>query len=282
MRRASMCAALLGLAVAGVPATASATPTVAVKARAVPIPKHLNRKHSPAWPHTGNILGAGAAVEARIAIKGSEYADGHPAPLREVNVFLPKGTKIHSKGFPSCPMSDFANQEPEHCPAGSFAGPPGEARGVVDFGEQAVKEKVSVQAYFAAHNGFTFYIEGKSPAAIEQYAGGKLTKAHGAFGQELATSVPLISTVPGGFDASAEYIDVVVGAAHRKHGKLVSYGTVPKRCPKGGFPVKAQLAFGEGAESTWEHVTVKTKAPCPKGSSKGGHGKHHRHHRKKG
>lgn len=271
---------MLGLALSSLPATAAAAPSVSMKARAVPIPKKLDRKKSPKWPHTGNILGAGAAVEARFTIKGTEY-DGHPAPLRKVNVLLPKGTRINRKAFTACPIVDFARSEPERCPAKSFAGPRGEARGVVDFGNQPVKETVLVQPYFAPHGGLTFYIEGTSPAVIEKYASGRIKGAHGRFGQELSTSVPLISTVPGGFDASAEYMKVIVGAAMKKHGKLISYGTVPKKCPKGGFPVKAELYFGEGAsEASWEKATATAKAPCPRGSAHASRRDHHRHHKR--
>src|SRR5213080_4039649 len=64
MRRASICVALFGLALLGLAGTASATPTVTLKAEAVPIK---------GFPHTGNIYGAGAAVKAVINIKGTEY-----------------------------------------------------------------------------------------------------------------------------------------------------------------------------------------------------------------
>ena len=60
---------------------------------------------------------------------------------------------------------------------------------------------------------------------------------------------------------STESINLVVGAAYKKGKKTVYYGTVPKKgqCPKGGFPVKAELTFQTG-----ETVTVTTKSPCPK------------------
>lgn len=269
MRRASICTALLGLAFIGVPAAASAQPKVTLKAKIVPIQKNLTKKGGATYPGTGNILGAPAGIEADFTIKGSEYGDGHPDPLRGVNVFLPKGTKVSTKGFKTCAVSLFENHEPEKCPKSSFAGPPGEAKGVVDFGEQPVAETVSVQSYFAPGGLLTFYIEGKSPASIEQFAKGSVKATSGTFGQELVSEVPLISTVPGGFDASAETIKVTVGAAFMKGKKLVSYGTVPTTCPKGGFPGKAELAFGEGAESTWTHTTVTTTVPCPKTSVKG-------------
>src|SRR5690242_17084414 len=75
MRRASICVAVLGLAVLGLTGTASAAPTVTLKAEAIPIK---------GFPHTGNIYGAGAAVKAVINISGKEYG-GFPPPLIGVN-----------------------------------------------------------------------------------------------------------------------------------------------------------------------------------------------------
>lgn len=219
---------------AALPAASIAAPSVKMKARAVPIPRNLKRRHSRDWPHTGNILGHPAAVEAKISIAGSEY-DGFPAPLRQVVVYLPKGTRIHARAFKTCPVSKFANQEPERCPKQSLASPPGEARGTVRFGrDEPIREKVLVQGYFAPHGGLTFWIEGRTPVQIERYAQGKLRPTKGVFGQRLTTSVPLIATVTGAPFASTEYIDVTVGAARMKHGRLVSYGTMPM--PEGRLP----------------------------------------------
>jgi len=276
MRRASMCLALLGAAVLGVPAAASAVPTVTFKAKAVPVPKNLTKKGGPTWPGTGNILGKPAAFEAMFTIKGNEYptaSEGFtegtllnvgPAPLRRVEVYLPKGTKITTKGFPTCSKSKFENHLEPPCPKGSEASPPGEAGGKVFFGKTAVAEKVLVQAYFTS-NGLTFWIEGKEPASIEKYAEGGITGASGAFSKKLTSNVPLIETVTGAPFAMAEQIKVTVGAIMKKGGKLISYGTVPTSCPKGGFPIKAEMWFGGGeSESSWQKVEKTTKVPCPK------------------
>ncbi len=276
MRRASACLALLGAAVLGLPAAASAAPTVTFKAKVVPVPKNLNKKGGPTWPGTGNILGKPAAVEAQFTIKGNEYptaSEGFtegtelsvgPAPLRRVTVYLPKGTKISTKGFKTCPISKFENHLEPPCPKGSEASPPGEAGGKVFFGKTAVGEKVLVQAYFSPGGGLTFWIEGKSPASIEKYATGGISSASGPFSRKLTSNVPLIETTSGAPDAMAEQIKVTVGAIMQKGKKLMSYGTVPTTCPKGGFPVKAELWFGGGEESSWQKVTKTSTTPCPK------------------
>ena len=69
MRRASTCLAVLGLAVLGLRQPRRGARRSRFKAKAVPIP---------GFPHTGNILGAGAALKLEYTITGTEY-DGLPA-----------------------------------------------------------------------------------------------------------------------------------------------------------------------------------------------------------
>jgi hypothetical protein len=121
---------------------------------------------------------------------------------------------------------------------------------VVSFGSTRVHEKLTVQPFFAAGGGLAFYAEGREPALIELLSKGAFTSL---------APTPLVITVPEAPYGSAEYIKVDVGAAFMKGKKLVSYGTLPKKCPKGGFPVKATLKFFSG-----ESVTVTAKPPCPK------------------
>ena len=87
MRRISTALAVLGLAVLGLAASASAAPTITFKAKAVPIPK----AGGGTYPGTGNILGAGAALQTEFTISGTEYG-GYPPPLIGVKVFGPAGS----------------------------------------------------------------------------------------------------------------------------------------------------------------------------------------------
>lgn len=260
MLKASIRLASLGLAVAalGLPAAAGASPTVTLKVTPVPIPVNPSSSKGPTYPGTGNILGAGAAVEAEYKISGSEYG-GFPPPLTHVTFLSPAGSKLTTKGFAVCPSTILESHEVSECPKKSVASPVGTVAGVVSFGSTRVHENLTLQAFFATGGKLAFYAEGRSPAVIEILTTGAFTNAGGAFGPELSSVVPLVETVPGAPYGVVESIKVKVGAAYKQGKKLVSYATLPKKCPKGGFPVKSELQFLIG-----EPVTVSVKVPCPK------------------
>ncbi len=265
MRTASTRGALLGLCVLGLlalPAAASATPVVTLKAAAVPIPINPSNPHSATYPGTGDILGAGAAIETEFTITGTEYGTGSqasPSPITQVKVFVPSGVKLHTTGWATCSETTIKEKGPEGCPKKSYAGPKGEARGTVSFGETRVHETLTVQPFFAPGGGLLFAADGSTPASIELISTGTISGASGPFGDVFTAEVPLVESVPGALDGSAEYIKVKVGAAYKKGKKLISYGTVPTKCPKGGFPLKTEVKFLSG-----EVVAAEYKAPCPK------------------
>jgi hypothetical protein len=249
MRTASVCQTLLvllGLTLAG---TASAMPTATLRVTPIPIP---------GFSGTGDILGAGAEVEAKMTISGSEYA-GAPSPLTQITFYSPAGTRIASSGFVDCPPSVLERIGASGCPKSSDAGPVGEGLGVVSFGTERVPETVSIQGFFSPSGGLTFYVQGRSPAAFEILEKGYWGSASAPYEQKFVVEVPLIETVPGASDASVLSFRVTVGAAYRRGKKTVSYITLPKRCPKDGFPLKAELKFLSG-----EILPVTYTQPCPR------------------
>lgn len=251
IRAGAACVSLAALAATALalPVTAGAAPTVTMTAKAVPIK---------GYPHTGNILGAGAALQSRFTITGTEYG-GFPPPLVGVKFYGPKGAKLHSQGFATCSPATLEQRGPVGCSKKSAAGPKGSASGVVSFGTERVHETVSVQPFFAPGGGLSFFVDGTTPVSIEILSTGKVVSSSPPFGPTLIAQVPLIETVPGALDASAQEINVTVGAAYKQGKKKVYYITVPKKCPKGGFPLKAELSFFGGAVASASY-----NAPCPK------------------
>jgi hypothetical protein len=122
-----------------------------------------------------------------------------------------------------------------------------------------VQEKLSLQAFFAPGDKLAFFAEGTSPASIEVLTTGSLTMAPPPFGPKFTAAVPLVVTVPEAPYGSALSIKGVIGAAYKQGKKLISYGTVPKTCPKGGFKGKVEVTFLSG-----ETVTDEPTVPCPK------------------
>jgi len=277
MRRASTCLAVLGLFVLSLPAAASAeeipTPTLKFKAKAVPIPK----PGGGTYKGTGNFYGKGAAVEADYIITGSGYApsptnpSGGIPPISAVNFYLPKGTKLHPQGFTTCTEATLQATGPSACPKGSIASPVGSVLGEVVIGGEHVPEKTTLQAFFGPGGGLLFFTQGSTPVSLEIVSSGRYVKAAAPYGQELKTLVPPVPSLPGAPLASVKEIHIRAGAAIKKGGKLISYGTIPKKgeCPKGGFPVKTEVTFG-GSNSFGDFgipaktVTATIKTPCPK------------------
>lgn len=255
MRRVPLLFGCVVLGVLGLAGVASAVPQVKLRVKPVPIA---------GFPHTGDFLNAGTAVEAEYQIKGTEYG-GFPPPLVGVNFYSPAGIKLITKGFTTCSPATLEAKGAEGCSKKSVASPKGVVNGVVAFGGERVREAVSVQAFFSPGGGLAFYAEGNSPVALYIVSKGNFTTAPPPFGPLLKTEVPLVETVPGAPYASIESIKIKVGAAYKtKSGKPVYYINTPKKCPKGGFPVKSELLYA--ATETQPAVTATTSytVPCPK------------------
>ena len=255
---ATLTVALLAALAAG-GGSAWATPKVTFKALPVPIP---------GFPHTGYILGAGAALEAQYKISGTEYG-GFPPPVIGINVYFPKGTTLHPQGFPTCPKAELEQVGSKGCPAGSAAGPAGHALGVVAFGGERVEESTTIESFYAPDGDIEFFTVGHSPASLEILTTGHYVNLSGSegFGLELASEIPLIATVPGAPYAVVQSIQVKAGSARMVGGKPVYYGAIPKQCPpSGNFSIKTEVIFDEGGAvpPVPEPVTVGFKAPCPR------------------
>ncbi|HEY2142605.1 MAG TPA: hypothetical protein VGG98_11165 [Solirubrobacteraceae bacterium] len=248
-RRVFVGLAVVGLAALGLPAQASAAPTFTFQTKALPIP---------GFPGTGDILGAGAVIQVKGTISGTEYG-GFPPPLTGIKYYAPAGAKLHPHGFATCAPSTIEQSGPGPCPKTSAAGPKGSATGVVSFGTERVHETASVQPFFAPGGNLQFYVNGTTPVSLEILATGHVVGSSPPFGLEVIGEVPLIETVPGALDASVEEGTVSVGAAYKQGKKTISYVTVPKKCPQGGWPVKVELSFLGGATAEASY-----KMPCPK------------------
>jgi hypothetical protein len=241
--------ALVPTALASFVPLAAAAPAVTFKATAVPIP---------GFPGTGNILGAGAEVQTEATITGTEYG-GFPPPLVLLTIDSPAGTKVDSGGFATCTQTVLEVDGPRGCPKNSSAGPLGEGLGIVSFGDEQVREKVSIQGFFAPGNALLFFVDGTTPTSLEIIEKAHWVSGSPPFGPQAVVELPLIETVPGALDASVLSFKVTIGAAYKQGKKTISYITLPKKCPRAGLQIKSEFKFDSG-----ESTTATYKPPCPK------------------
>jgi hypothetical protein len=95
MRRLAAFLIVLGLCALALPGVGSGALQVTFKAAVVPIV---------GFPHTGNVLRAGAAVHIEYAVSGTESFGGVPQPVTGVNLYLPTGFRVHPAGIATCPL----------------------------------------------------------------------------------------------------------------------------------------------------------------------------------
>jgi hypothetical protein len=255
-RGVSLYLTLLGLLSVGLPASALAIPTVTFKPSVLPIE---------GFPKTGLIFGAGASVQSVYTINGTESAGGVPSQLRKVVYYIPAGPKLNVSAFPTCSTATLEQAElPEghlktKCSKASIAGPEGYGEVAAPIGGELVRERASLQAFFAPGGGLDFLSIGVAPISATIISTGRFEDAGPPYSQKLVVSIPEIPTVPGAPNASVTAINVKVGAALKKAKKTIYLGLVPKKCPKGGFPWKTELTFESG-----QTVTSTSTTKCPK------------------
>jgi hypothetical protein len=195
-----------------------------------------------------------------------------PPPLTAVDLKMPAGMNYTTTtlGLAICQPSALAAKGLAGCPANSRLGY-GSADVEVPFGVGAGHEIPEVQALSGpSPNGnlvVLFYANGLYPVYAQLAFSGEVLPASGAFGSQLATTVPLITSVPGGPDVSVLSVTSTIGPSHltyykHVHGRLVSFHprgvAVPERCPSGGFPFAADFTFLDGS-----HTSAQTTVRCP-------------------
>jgi hypothetical protein len=230
---------------------------VTFRATAVPVPVNPAGTRGPTYPGTGAFLGAPTAGETVWTITGREYLES-PSPLTWIKVYTPAGVKLRWKGFATCTEAVLRQRGPGACPKKSMAGPIGEGTGTESFGGERVSERATVQVFFRPGDGLLFYATGASPVSFEVIARGTIVDTNPPYDFLFTGGVPLVETVPGIY-ASIEQLKITLGAAFKEGNKLVSFITIPKTCPRGGFPFKSELSFLNG-----ETVTTTGKIACPR------------------
>jgi len=215
-------------------------------------------------------LGASTTISFGFHLQTAEGTA--PPPLTSIALQMPAGMNytLTTLGLAICQPAVLAARGPVGCPPNSRLGA-GSALVEVPFGTGSGHEVPEVQAVVGppkeGNMVVLFYANGQTPVFAQLEFTGEVLPDSGMFGSELATTVPLIPSVPNGPDVSVVEVNATIGPAgltyyKHSHGHLVSFHPlgigVPEHCPSGGFPFHASFAFQDGSQAS-----ASTTVPCP-------------------
>jgi hypothetical protein len=256
--RAAALASVVALACA--PATLAAVPAVASAEETVQI---TEAGFSP------NRLGAPTDAFGNATI-GSTSASV-PTPITHVDVYGPAGLTLNLEGTATCRREALEKRGPQACPANSKAGTGG-GMGVYELAHELVEEPYTIEFFLSdnkpGHVEMLVFLKGSSPVLIEVVFTATVFQSPPPYGLGFSVDVPLIKVLPEASDASAKSASLQIGAkgmtyykkVHGKRRKLPVKGLIlPRRCPRGGWPVATQFTFQDGSS-----VMAKRVVPCPK------------------
>jgi hypothetical protein len=215
-------------------------------------------------------LGAPTTIAFAFALSTAEGAA--PPPLSAIDLQMPGGMNYTTTtlGLALCQPAALLARGIAGCPANSRLGY-GSADVEVPFGTGAGHEVPEIQAVAGPSRtgnlNVLFYANGLYPVSAQLTFSAEVLPDTGRFGSQLAVSVPLVTSVPGGADVSIVRVQASIGPNHltyykHVHGHLVAFTprgvSVPERCPRGGFPFLAAFTFQDGSATT-----AQTTVPCP-------------------
>ncbi len=196
-----------------------------------------------------------------------------PSPLTSLDLYYPDNLGIGTSGLglETCSAATLEAYGPEACPSQSQMG---YGKGLVEipFGPEILSETTQTMIFMAqvhdGHLGLLFYANGHSPVAAQIVFHGLVLPAASPFGGDLATTIPLVPTLPEAPNAALVQLDSTIGPLHLTYyehtrGKFRSYRprgiVLPNTCPRGGFRFAASFSFEDGSHTS-AHATV----PCPR------------------
>ena len=248
--------ALLAL-LACLPARAAAAPTVNLTAALTP-----------------ERLGRGTTIAFAFAINFP--ASTFPVPLTEIQLRYPANLGIATSGLgvSTCRPAVLEAQGPPGCPRNSVMGY-GSALVEVPFGSEVLHERVRSTLFMAPvqedHLALIFYAVGESPVAAQLVFPGSVLPAAYPFGGNLATTLPLVPSVPEAPDVAILRLTTTLGPTgityyEYARGRRIPYHPrgilLPRRCPASGFQFAGRFVFEDGSEAQ-----STTAVRCPHGNS---------------
>jgi hypothetical protein len=195
---------------------------------------------------------------------------GVPEPVRKLTVYAPAGLTIDARGAGACSRVALEERGPIACPVNSRVGFGGGV-GSLQLPRETIRERFSLDFFFGSTRPgrmtLLIYASANSPANVELIVIAHEVRAPAPYGLGFTLEVPPISTIPGAPLASIDSAFATLGAPNVAYYKRVRGRrrlarvrglVVPRRCPAGGFPARAQIEFRDGRS-----LTLDPRVPCP-------------------
>ena len=240
---------------AGLPVSAQAGQTVTLKTSFTP-----------------DRLGVRTTIEFGFQVH-STIPHRAPSPVTDVDLHLPAGLGLATStlGLANCAPAALLAGGVEACPVNARIGF-GSALVAVPAEGEPIEEEGSITALVGPPNSehleVLFYAEGRSPVSAQLVFPGQVLSDNPPFSGRLDTSIPLIPTWPGGPDVAVTRMTSTIGPLgltyyRHAHGKIMPFHprgiAVPRRCPRQGFPFRADITFLDGT-----HESATSAVPCPR------------------
>jgi hypothetical protein len=216
---------------------------------------------------TPETLGAGTTISFDLQILAPPGEI--PQPVTKIDLLYPAHLGLITSGLGLSTCSGAELETKGRCPADALMGY-GSATAEIPF-EETILETARITTWMApienGHLQLLFLAKASTPVTSEIIFTSLLLGATPPFGGSLATTVPIVPTIPEGPDVAITELRTTLGPMHITyyetfHGKRIAYHPqgirLPHTCPHDGFPFAATLAFLNGT-----HANAHTNVPCP-------------------
>lgn len=202
-----------------------------------------------------------ALATLRISLRYQDPQSSVPAPLRQTLVRLPEGLSVEVPRLRSCSPRALRDHGPKACPAASLLGG-GHALAEVQAGSQTLSEQVTLTTVLGPLVGlqptFDVYALGRTPFGQRELLSGTVVPDEPPYGEDMALTVPPISSLPLEPDVSIASLSLTIGPPPGSRRRAANAVVVPAHCPRGGLPFAVHTVFADGTAST-----ATTSIPCP-------------------
>jgi hypothetical protein len=215
-------------------------------------------------------LGDSTTLNLRIGV--APGAEPIPPPLVHAELRYPAGLdpQLSGLGIEECTAATLETAGVGACPVDSIMG---EGQAIAEFliAHHVVREVASLTAVRTTetegHLTMLMYLYDETAVSTQLILNSRVLPADGPFAGDLDIQVPLLQSISGAPDVSVAEIELGLGPESLTYsevlaGKLIHYIpqgiTLPKHCPRGGFPFAVTLGFEGGSQAS-----ARTAVACP-------------------